>query len=127
MTEKLTREEAIRLHRAMWNWIADVIEKIQHVQDIDFLKCKFTWEITPCQRIPCNCYCCAFACNNDNVDGCILCPLDWGTDHEDDFPCEKENGLWVQCRDCTNWGKQAALARKIANLPDRKVNKDDVL
>lgn len=121
MTEKLTREEAIRLHRAMWNWIADVIEREQCVQDIDFLKCKFTREITPCQSIICNCYCCEFACKNDIVDDCTLCPLDWGTDHEDDFPCETDDGLWVQCRNCTDWKEQAALAHKIANLPERKV------
>lgn len=119
MMQKLTREEAICLHRDMWNGIADVIESKQYVQDIDLLKCEFTRKRTPYQRVLCNCYCCEFACKNYTVDGCILCPLDWGTDHEDDFPCEKENGLWVQCRDCTDWKEQAALARKIANLPER--------
>ena len=30
----LTREQAIELHRDMWNWMADEIEKIKKVVDI---------------------------------------------------------------------------------------------
>ena len=35
--EKLTREDAIRLHREMWNWIADENEKGNDVEKWDFL------------------------------------------------------------------------------------------
>lgn len=128
MTEKLEREAAIRLHRAMWNWIADVIEGKQCVQRIDVLKQKFVQRVVRWdEHVLCGCFCCEFVQQNDRYDDCLLCPLDWGTDHENDYPCERDDGLWIQCRDCTNWKEQAALARKIANLPERKVNKDDVL
>ena len=31
---KLTREEAVSLHRKMWNWIADRIEEEKHIKII---------------------------------------------------------------------------------------------
>ena len=128
MTEKLEREAAIRLHRAMWNWVADVIEGKQCVQRIAVLKQEFVQRVVRWdEQVLCNCFCCEFVRQNDRYDDCLLCPLNWGTDHENDYPCERDDGLWIQCQDCTNWKEQAALARKIANLPERKVNKDDVL
>lgn len=119
--QELTREKAIYFHREMWNMIADVIEAKQYVQDIDLLKAELVRKRIPYRRVACNCFCCEFAWRfgSDGDDDCLLCPLDWGTDYENDYPCERDGGLWVQCRDCTDWKEQAALARKIANLPER--------
>lgn len=123
MTEKLTREEAIRLHRAMWNWIADVIEGRQCVQCIPDLKREYIQIRTLYTNVDCDCFCCEFRLQNQNtiedISYCHLCPLDWGTDHEDFYPCEYRNGLWMQCNHSTDWKEQASLARKIANLPER--------
>lgn len=125
MAEKMTREEAICLHRAMWNWIADVIEEKQCVQFISYLKQQFIYEKTPYDEVYCDCFCCEFKFQNHNelrdLDNCLLCPLDWGTDYEDYYPCEYRNGLWTLCCYCSDWKEQAVLARKIANLPERKV------
>ena len=54
---ELTREEAIRYHREMWNWIADEIEVRECVQDIHKLKRKFAKEHFPEEEIWNNCFC----------------------------------------------------------------------
>lgn len=68
---------------------------------------------------------------------CENCPLDWGNPYRKNyFDCEKErytknedsdeNGLYEHCYELyylrdNNWKHQAELARRIANLPERKV------
>ena len=44
----LSREEAIKKHRDMWNWIAERIKESKSVQDIDFFKAgiyKTAWKV----------------------------------------------------------------------------------
>lgn len=58
-----------------------------------------------------------FLCEYTGVN-CKICPLDWGN-HSRIYMCERNNGLWIKCRDSEDWQEQAALARQIANLPER--------
>lgn len=137
---ELTREEAIRYHREMWNWIADQIEKEGHVQLISRLKDSFIYKNFPGVFIRHDCFCCHYAqyqsVNKDN-DMCENCPLDWGNPYKKNyFDCEKEciqknkdsdeNGLYEHCHELyclgdNNWKHQSELARRIANLPEREV------
>lgn len=134
---ELTREEAIRYHREMWNWIADHIEKEGCAQYIPHLKSNFVYKKFPGVYIKNDCFCCHYAesqsINKDNTM-CENCPLDWGNPYRKNyFDCEKkyvpknkdsdENGLYEHCHylEDNNWKHQAELARRIANLPEREV------
>lgn len=107
-------------HRAMWNWIADRIESEQEICiDIPSLKdeyCNLHWNefgFLPVDG--------CFACEYKSVSGKHLCRdsclFSWGESHK-----------FVHCLDgyyeglnrCRSWREQAALARKIANLPVRE-------
>lgn len=116
---KLTKEQAITEHRKMWNWIADQIEYLQTVVDIhDYKKeyCvnhKFYDVLNWC-----------FLCDYTDVE-CDRCPLKWPSNLS--FPCEgrigdsRNLGLWWKCKISEDWQEQAALARQIANLPERNI------
>lgn len=123
----MLREEAIRKHRAMWNWIAEEIVNEERTMNIGVLKQKFIErqgddleEMADYN----NCYLCEYS-----GVSCKECPLVWPSDTTE-FMCEYgiisntglRNGLYRQCcvLDCTDdWKLQAHLACKIANLPEK--------
>lgn len=123
---KLTREQAIAEFRKEWNYIADEIEKFKMV--IDIQDCKRRYCLTNI-RYPVKNYC--FLCEYTSGDWwdvkCEKCPIIWGEEH-DGLPCdgecwednEEKYGLWWKCLNAKTWQEQATLARKIANLPERK-------
>ena len=41
---RLTREQTIKKHRKMWNWIADKIKEAKCRQDIDRLKREYCFD-----------------------------------------------------------------------------------
>lgn len=111
-------------HRAMWNWIADQIEEKKTALSIHNLKREWCEYYKISLRHDC------FSCEYDSEHGgnvCEYCLFDWGVDtdscsHEDgSYSCE--DGCYGECRLlCYDnlWEEQAALARKIANLPVRE-------
>lgn len=114
----LTREQAIAEHRKMWNWIADSIEENQERLFICGLKRKYCLEKGLC-KIKHFCFLCEFTKGN-----CDKCPLIWESDVteymcEDAKYYEDYEGIWSRCRETRDWKEQAALARQIANLPER--------
>lgn len=124
----LTREQAIAEHRKMWNWITDKIEKLKTVVNIYDYKKEYCY-INKYDFILHNCFCCEYASIkwlNSYVDSiCQMCPLDWksksnrvmceNAEHEKDY-----EGLYSLCCKAKSWQEQAALARQIANLPERE-------
>ena len=113
----LSRSEAVRLHREMWNWIADELEKmaldgICTYEDVFDMKQRFCKE-NGYKNILHYCFCCDYDYNkvrnysNTNLPiyECQFCPLKWGT--EDKLPtgyyCQdalKEDdfkGKWSLC------------------------------
>ncbi len=130
----LTKKEAIRQHRKMWNWIADetikqkrVVQKSNYfmANDIDGLKLHNM------------CYCCQY-CAQEHHDYdkfynnyCKNCPLVWESECNS-YMCEDktrdgkfttQNGLfrdWCLIVENSKYEEAAALARRIANLPVRK-------
>ena len=119
---KLTREEAVSLHRKMWNWIADRIEEekaYQDYQDINNLKEEYCYR-EGFYYVRNDCFCWEYAnCN------CDFCPIEWGSDLKDYMCLDKyevydDKGLYRLSTYETDWKEQVKLARKISNLPERE-------
>lgn len=117
----MTKREAIANHRKMWRWIADETEKQK-----DFI-CKHNYfdemGIRYPERPSRDCYCCEYAAS------CKDCPIDWLSDCDRYMCCDKSvnndnAGLfreWERCFLYGDWREAAALARQIAELPERKM------
>lgn len=117
----LTREEAIAEHRKMWRWIAEEIEKRKILLGIWYIKKIYLAQNRFIEPIKNDCFLCGYASR------CEECPLDWGRVKKG-LPCEgdiwsdnEENyGLWWKCQSAKTWQEQAAIARQIAELPERE-------
>lgn len=114
---RLTRKSAIKWHREMWNYIADVIENSRMVQNIGELKREFLRKYGFQRRVQANCFLCEYTKMH-----CDECPLKWG--EQEGSGCirvgGKNDGLFFKIGECKSWQKQAELARKIANLPEKE-------
>ena len=151
--EELTREEAIRRHRLMWNWIADETEKTEKFIDKHDAFKHFGWNLYDAVS---SCWCCTYAKNlwekdktNKEKCFCDFCPLDWsGGENIIDATCANipsnlviEGSLPVSMPGLYNlWfkysnlirndryepdiGKSVVIARTIANLPEKKEVKE---
>ena len=123
---KLTKSEAVREHRKMWNWIADETEKRKEkVEKEDYFI-----EVEPYCSIREEreelCWCCEYVSSiEDGWDECwacwACCPIVWPNRKH----CIYETfGKWdIE----TNWKRAAELARQIANLPERPDMEFDIL
>lgn len=113
---KLTKEEAIRRHRLMWNWIADETEKQERIITKEDAFEHFNWS-----EISMNCWCCEY--DDLHRDGCHSCPIYWKGGHTIVAPCcNKETAFskWVDARVTDNIIDAVKYAREIANLPERE-------
>lgn len=110
---KLTREQAIAEHRKMWNWIADQIERKRKYLSISGLKDKYFFmlemKIIPVDR----CFLCQYANETNVYCPCDYCPVVV----PEGIGCL--GGLYYSVSRAETWQEQAALARQIANLPER--------
>lgn len=137
--EELTREEAIRRHRLMWNWLAKKGEKGKVVEKKDAFE-HFGWTTWDVVAL---CWCCEYAANSwakDETDEkhsfCDFCPLDWSNGKNEAIKanCSKISihdgrkypGLYDLWYDSitTDFAKSSKLARIIANLPEKKEVKE---
>lgn len=109
---KLTREQAIAEHRKMWNYIANEIERLKTVCNIDILKIHYlTNSRFKNKAILSWCFLCEYSYK---INGCESCPVNSLTKGKGCL-----NGLYYLVCNAESWQEQAALARKIANLPER--------
>ena len=107
----MTREEAIAAHRKMWRWIADETERRERaVHKYDYFDAT---GIPEDERPFRYCYCCNYAIS------CALCPIEWPTGQCIDGGLYSQ---WQQETEFSNgdWAKAAALARQIAELPEKE-------
>ena len=144
--EELTREEAIRRHRLMWNWIADETEKTgEPIDKSDAFK-HFGWDE---YEVRSSCWCCEWVYSKwkwnldfDRVGyklACSCCPLDWSNGEKKILKAtcltimsndgHTKDGLYDQwCFETSLLGdpiKASKIARIIANLPEKKEVKED--
>ena len=139
---KLSREDAICLHRKMWNWIADENEKGNDVEKTDFIFLEadeFVDDYWGNIEIDCYCFCCEYAKQKADENGeeydyrCKYCPLEWENANKDLlFMCcdnEEEDdygGLYNRWRRKNiSLKEKAKIARRIANLPERKDSENE--
>lgn len=136
--EELTREEAIRRHRLMWNWIADETEKTgEPIRKHDAFK-HFGWDRSKVLSL---CWCCKWVFENwklgsdksDFESACSSCPLDWSTGEKEILKATCStitgDGLYDQWLFKTygeeDHAEASRLARIIANLPEKKEVKEN--
>ena len=114
----LTKEEAIKRHRMMWNWIAhETLRREKRVSKPEAIK-HFGWSTKNMRSV---CWCCTYAHSDDDFS-CEKCPIQWP-----EGLCTssiKGRGLYGKWCD-TIWHKDdykqaAEYAYEIANLPERK-------
>lgn len=129
----LTKQEAIGLHRKMWNWIAEQYEK-GSCKTINELKEEYLYEIRgESNIINCDCYCCEYADSLKLKHRCYGCPLVWTeeeikNEYNKPYYCMNIGssvGLYEQLEEftefiITNRTKVISLAKQIAELEERK-------
>jgi len=103
---ELTRDEAIKNHRAMWNWLAENPSKEK--------KDWPGWDGMDIGEVCGECFACEYS------SGCSECLFIWpGQDC-----CNRDDnnaGLFEIWENQGNLEKRAVLALQIANLPEREV------
>ena len=136
----ISREEAIRKHREMWNWIADRYEFNGADAPVTHLKATFIKEHYPNDYPLSDCYCCEYAGKilNQKIEGvtynCERCPLEWPSTCSELMCLYKNNitnfnGLYKEILYYSHpyvaiYKKAAIIAREIANLPERKIEEE---
>ena len=132
----LTKDEAIRLHRKMWRWIAEETEKQgRKVSKWEYFKAMGIDE----NDVPTyDCYCCEVVDQQINEISplamlCDFCPLDWGFGYETgyrkvncltiEYPYVQRSGYFRRWVNTKSPKEAAELARTIAELPEKEANK----
>lgn len=124
---KITKKEAIKNHRKMWNWIADQLEKGFYVTKSDYFKHHGITSVPHC-----TCYACEY---NDQFimkggivcpELCAKCPIDWGKHNAGErLLCTYEGSAYQKFTCAQTFEEKAKYAREIANLPVRKTRKKE--
>lgn len=103
---ELTKEEAIKRHRMLWNWIADETLRQKRFVTKWEAFAHFGWP-----DILNHCWCCEYS-----GAGCNLCLVDWGTG----YGCEINGSPYLLWHNSRSYEDTAKYAREIANLPERR-------
>lgn len=122
--EKLSKEEAVRRHRELWNKIAELCTGGFYISEIKTMALNalgyHDYRDYPTNR----CWACEYAIYNaiylhrTNEGVCCFCPIKWKTER-----CHDEGGEYNMCTRYIqdgNYEKAAEMARVIANLPEKE-------
>lgn len=122
--EKLSKEEAVRRHRELWNKIAELCTGGFNVGMIKTMALN-ALGYHDSRDYPTNrCWACEYAINNaiylhrTNEGVCCSCPIKWKT-----ALCHDKGGeydMWTRYILDRNYEKAAEMARVIANLPEKE-------
>lgn len=113
MNRKLTREEAIRLHREMWaDMQANLGDNPDYVERVAFKK-KWVEKYFPNEHVNSNCFLCEYAQSivEDSFTRCRACPIAWN-------PCCDPYGMAF---DENKVDYKYSPISAILALPERKV------
>lgn len=123
---ELTKKEAVRRHRLMWNWIAQTSIQEQRVVTKEEAFEHFGWNKF---NVSCHCWCCDYAEQVSNTSGeteifslCHFCPICWPAPW---YRCSVPFGYGLFdkfCRalDRNDYILAAKCAYEIAEFPERK-------
>lgn len=114
----LTKEEAIKRHRMMWNWIAyETLRREEFVTKQEAIE-HFGWDES---KMIDRCWCCTHTRKDGSCEGC---PIQWPGGKCCDG-LNRRFGLYNEWRHMkwnpdSDYKKAADLAYQIANLPERE-------
>lgn len=120
----LTKEEAVRRHRELWNKIAELCTGEFRAYEIKYVALEALGYDDPIKFPDSMCWACEYAIYNaiylhrTNEGKCCFCPLKWKTEL-----CHDEGGeydMWRRYMWGGNYEKAAEMARVIANLPEKE-------
>ena len=125
----LTKEEAARRHRELWNKIAELCTGELctgefRAYEIKYVALEALGYDDPIEFPYSMCWACEYATNNaiyhhkTNEGICCFCPIKWKTEL-----CHDEGGeynMWTRYIEDGNYEKAAEIARVIANLPEKE-------
>lgn len=112
----LTKAEAIRNHRLMWNWIAQTSIQEQRCVSKEEAFTHFGWGMAYC-----NCWCCEYA-RMSLMSSCSICPIIWGSRYSEIcIGAESEYSFWLRAYKSGIYTTAAKYAYMIAELPERKI------
>lgn len=111
---KLTREEALKLHREMWSAMREALCDAPTQQNRELFKTTWCESHFPDNSITHHCFLCEYArfenghnsMYYDSPTGvcCKACPIDWEYDNDNNFDfeldaaCESDGGIdWRSC------------------------------
>lgn len=109
----LTKKQALIEHRKLWNWLADesLKQKRKVIKEEYFTEFSDDYDDIPIS----NCWCCEYA-----KASCKKCPIRWdGTNQTRCRNLSSPYRKWLGTPN-NDYEMAAKLARKIANLPERK-------
>lgn len=133
MYENMTREEAVRLHRILWNNVADIIESgalndkkhVSTIKEAAFRKMIEQGDLEKGARNPVfDCFCCEYLFQTipnflpENEVCSKYCPINWGS--RMGWCTFGEYGDFLKFYRKDDFDAAAKVARRIANLPKRK-------
>lgn len=117
----LSKSEAVRLHRLMWNWIAQTSIQEQRCATKEEAFKHFGWDLST----PCLCWCCAYTIFNrirESIE-CEFCPVVWGENElGQNIGCLYRTSAFQSYRSARNredYIEAAKYAYEIAELPER--------
>lgn len=123
--EKLTKEEAVRRHRELWNKIAELCCTGKfRVYEIKRAALEALGYVDPIEFPDSMCWACEYAINNaiylhrTNEGVCCSCPIKWKT--ASCYNTCGEYDMWDRYMRDGNYEKAAEMAKVIANLPEKE-------
>lgn len=80
---KLTREEALKLHRQMWTDMQTALGDNPSLKERCEFKIRWCEAHFPNEEIGCHCFLCEYVSKNYN-DDCDYCPIKWDDNYDND-------------------------------------------
>lgn len=96
---KLTKEQALELHRKMWTDMQKDLGDNPDAWDREKYKLEWCRRYFGTESIMNTCFLCEYADPEHTYDRpklCADCPIDWGTNYRFIYPCEAGPTTW-QC------------------------------
>ena len=87
---KLTKEQALELHRRMWSDMQNILGDCPHSDEREDYKSEWCRDCFPNEYISSYCFLCEYD-DQFNDSFCRHCPIDWSNGGEDEDSCIRGN------------------------------------